>query len=78
MLGGLMLPLTVYPQWIQTIAHFTPFPAILGERSALALDVNLHQISTLAGSLIGWGAFGFICCSSVYRKGLRILNIEGG
>ena len=78
MLGGLMLPLTVYPQWLQTIAHFTPFPAILGERSALALDFNLHQISTLACSLIGWGAFGFICLLLLYRKGLRILNIEGG
>ena len=59
-----MLPLTVYPQWMQTIAHFTPFPAILGERSALALDFNLHQILTLHCSLIGWGlldSFAFFC-----------------
>jgi ABC-2 type transport system permease protein len=78
MLGGLMLPLTVYPQWIQTLAHFTPFPAILGERSALALDFNLQSIATLTGSLIGWGLFGLICLLLTYRKGLRILNVEGG
>lgn len=78
MLGGLMLPLTVYPQWIQTIAHFTPFPSILGERSALALNFNSNAIIALAGSLIGWGTFGVICVLVVYRKGLRILNVEGG
>jgi ABC-2 type transport system permease protein len=78
MLGGLMLPLTIYPQWIQRIAHFTPFPLILGGRSALALNFNLHHILTLTFSLIIWGIFGFICLLWLYRKGLRILNVEGG
>lgn len=78
MLGGLMLPLTIYPQWIQTIARFTPFPVILGERSALALDFNLHHISTLACSFFIWGGIGLISLLCLYRKGLRILNVEGG
>lgn len=78
MLGGLMLPLTVYPQWLQSIAYLTPFPSILGERSSLAFHFDLHHILTLAGCLISWGGIGFICLLLVYRKGLRILNIEGG
>jgi ABC-2 type transport system permease protein len=78
MLGGLMLPLTIYPQWIQTVAYATPFPVILGERSALALDFNLHHILTLSCALMAWGVFGFIGLWWLYRKGLRILNIEGG
>ncbi len=76
--GGLMLPLTVYPEWMQTIAHFTPFPAILGGRSALALDFNPHHVLTIASSLIGWGALATISLLLLYRKGLRILNVEGG
>ncbi len=78
MLGGLMLPLTVYPQWIQTLAHFTPFPSILGQRSALVLDFSLNTSMTLIALLMGWGIFGLTCLLLVYRKGLRILNIEGG
>lgn len=78
MLGGLMLPLAVYPQWLQTLAYITPFPAILGERSALALDFNLHNVGMVASSLILWGIFGLICMLFTYRKGLRILNVEGG
>lgn len=78
MFGGLMLPLTVYPEWMQMIASFTPFPAILGGRSALALDFNLQSILTLTTSLIGWGTIGLIFVALLYRRGLRILNVEGG
>lgn len=78
MLGGLMLPLTVYPQWMQTLADFTPFPAILGARSALALDFNLQSVFALTITLAGWGIFGLLCLQLLYRKGLRILNVEGG
>lgn len=77
-LGGLMLPLTVYPQWIQTVASMTPFPAILGERSALALDYNLAHVLSLGLSFFIWGAIGLITLLFAYRKGLRILNVEGG
>jgi len=78
MLGGLMLPLTAYPQWMQRIAHLTPFPSILGERSALVIDFNLHHILTLASSLLIWGILGLALLIWLYKRGLRILNVEGG
>ena len=31
-LGGLILPLVAYPLWLQKIAYWTPFPALLGEK----------------------------------------------
>lgn len=77
-LGGLMLPLTMYPQWIQMVARFTPFPAILGDRSSLVFDFTLVHIGSIAGFLFGWLFLGLICLVLLYRKGLCILNIEGG
>lgn len=76
--GGLILPLSVYPQWMQTLAYFTPFPAILGERSALALNFDAASVFNVSLSLLGWGAIGVLCLIGLYRRGLRILNIEGG
>lgn len=76
--GGLILPLSIYPNWMQMIAFCTPFPAILGARSALALDFNSEQIFQIAFSLIAWSLLGLISLAIFYRKGLRILNIEGG
>ncbi len=78
MLGGLMLPLAVYPQWIQTIARFTPFPAILGERSALVFHFNGESILSLTATLVMWGVIGWVILFFLYRRGLRILNVEGG
>lgn len=78
MLGGLILPLTVYPEWIQTVASFTPFPSILGARSALALDFNMQAVTSIATSLILWGGIGLFFLVTLYRRGLRILNVEGG
>jgi len=76
--GGLIIPLSIYPDWIQQIAFCTPFPGILGQRSSLALDFDLTQALQIAGSLFWWGIFAVVCLILLYRKGLRILHIEGG
>ncbi len=78
MLGGLMLPLAAYPEWIQAIAYWTPFPAILSERSALALNFSMQQILFLSTMLAVWYAIAILALVSLYRRGLRILNIQGG
>ena len=77
-LGGLILPLTVYPKWLQDIAYMTPFPFILGARSALVFDHSLYNFLWITCSIIGWSVLGFLCLFVLYRRGLQILNIEGG
>jgi ABC-2 type transport system permease protein len=78
MFGGLILPLTIYPKWMQTFAHYTPFPAILGQRSALALDFSVMHVIDLVSSLMLWIVLGLCCLFILYRKSLTILTIEGG
>lgn len=77
-LGGLMLPLVAYPQWLQQIARFTPFPAILGDRSAFAIDFTWSNVFNITSILLFWGILGCCCLVLLYRRGLRIVNIEGG
>lgn len=77
-LGGLLVPLSLYPSWIQSIAAYTPFPAILGQRSALAIHFSLVEATTIAATLILWGILGGIALQVLYRRGTRILHIEGG
>lgn len=76
--GGLILPLSIYPEWMQAIANCTPFPSILGARSALALEADPYQMIWITCSLLGWSLFGIVTVAFSYRKGLKILNIEGG
>lgn len=76
--GGLMLPLTVYPGWMQTIAQWTPFPAILGGRSGLIFHFEASSIFWILVSLSTWIIIAFLLLYALYRKGLTKLNIEGG
>lgn len=77
-LGGLMLPLAVYPEWLQKIAHWTPFPAILGDRSALAIGFTWQHALSVTSVLLFWGVIASSCLLFLYRRGMRIVNIEGG
>jgi len=77
-LGGLMLPLVVYPEWMQAIAYLTPFPAILGERSALVIEFLPKNVLYIFGSLLCWGTIAVTFLIILYKKGLRIVNVEGG
>lgn len=76
--GGLILPLSAYPLWMQNIAAFTPFPGILGGRSMIAINGTWSDMFWMALLLILWGFIGFGVLYLLYKKGLKILNIEGG
>jgi ABC-2 type transport system permease protein len=78
MCGGLLLPLTLYPGWIQKVAYFTPFPVILGQRSFLLIDFNINSFFWLLLSLLGWGMVSIFLLKIVYKRGIKILNIGGG
>jgi ABC-2 type transport system permease protein len=77
-LGGLILPLSLYPLWLQKIANCTPFPTILGQRSALATHFTFGDAFLILLTLLTWGAIGAMGLWFFYRRGLKILNIEGG
>lgn len=54
LLGGLLLPITFYPHWLQTLAWMTPYPAVLNIPGRLAFHPPASEI--LAGLLtqVGW------------------------
>jgi ABC-2 type transport system permease protein len=76
--GGLILPLSAYPQWLEQIAVWTPFSVVLGARSALVIDPSTSHFLWVGSMLLLWIAIATVCLQILYRKGLRILNIQGG
>ena len=76
--GGLILPLSIYPQYLQTIANYSPFPLILGGRSSLVFDFNFHQTSVIFFSMLAWILIASLILVALFRKGLKNLTIEGG
>jgi ABC-2 type transport system permease protein len=76
--GGLMLPLTTYPELLQTISKWSPFSPILGGRSGLVFNFEAPQILFIVLSTCVWSTLGLLLLCALYRKGLKQLNIQGG
>ncbi len=77
-LGGLLFPLELYPEWLQKIAHVTPFPLMCWApgRMALGFAPDVALASALSGVI--WLAIlcGLIALLSS-RARLR-LTVNGG
>lgn len=75
LLGGLILPLQLYPQWMQTVASFTPYPAMLNIPGKVAFDPNLEDMTIGIGTQVLWLAImilGAICLQHLaYRHILK-------
>ncbi len=77
-LGGLMLPLSLYPGLVVRIARFTPFPALLTGPASFVFDRPFFSSGMLAASLVGWLAVATIVAMTVFQRATRSLQVNGG
>jgi ABC-2 type transport system permease protein len=77
-LGGLMLPLELYPDFIRRAAVFTPFPSVLAEPGSFVLPGGSVESAVLARSLAIWGGVTLLAVGGMYRRATRMLTINGG
>ena len=77
-LGGLLIPLPLYPLWLQNIAYCTPYPAMLYGPASLVYNVSIGHVIFTISSLILWIGIVFLALSWVYQKGRYKLEINGG
>jgi ABC-2 type transport system permease protein len=54
LLGGLILPLALYPDWLRAFAEWTPFAALLSGPGCLALGADPASAGKTAALLLGW------------------------
>jgi ABC-2 type transport system permease protein len=77
-LGGMMMPLSLYPDVIQHVAAFTPFPAILAGPATLALRGNIEGLGMLTLRLAGWSVVTAAALQLLFRRATRTLTLNGG
>ena len=76
--GGLMLPLTLYPAFMQTAAALTPFPVMLFTPASLMLGTEFVRPLILARDLLIWGAVITAGVQWTYRRAVAGLTVNGG
>jgi ABC-2 type transport system permease protein len=75
-LGGLMLPLAIYPVWLQQVAWWTPFPAVLAGPAGFVLDAGNGWSAALR--LGAWALAIALAARALLDRATRTLQVNGG
>jgi ABC-2 type transport system permease protein len=77
-LGGLFVPLALYPAWLLALAHCTPFPALIHGPGSMAFGSDPTLALHTLGLLVLWSAVAVVLLAVVYRRGLSSVDLHGG
>jgi ABC-2 type transport system permease protein len=77
-LGGLFVPLALYPEWLREIALLTPFSALLYGPASMAFGFDPSAALHVALKLSFWIGLALCALYFTHRRGLRIVDLHGG
>jgi len=77
-LGGLFVPLTLYPAWLQTLAGWSPFSAMIAGPASMVLRFDLELFVLLVAKLGASIVLAWHIVSFTYRRALRAIEVGGG
>jgi len=77
-LGGMLVPIDVYPVWAQGVFKFLPFSFAMYHPAKLFVHFDTRAfITTMIGQL-AWIILFVAVLALIYRAGIRKVNIHGG
>lgn len=77
-LGGLLIPLDFYPDWLQSIARALPFSAMTYGPSHLFVSPTLAAFFNTMGMQLVWVAVLGLLTLVAYWRAVAALNVNGG
>lgn len=77
-LGGMLIPIEMFPRWIEKLARKLPFAYITYSPARLAVDFSFSSFINILAYQLGYLIFFFGLSMLIYRKGVRALNVNGG
>jgi ABC-2 type transport system permease protein len=77
-LGGLLLPLELYPDWLRALARFSPFPAMIWGPGRTAFGFAPGAALTTTLELLAWSALVAAGLVWLSRRARLRLTVNGG
>ncbi len=78
LLGGLMIPLDAYPEWLERVARALPFQYILYQPSRLFLSTDASGAPSVFAMQALFGGVGLVLLLAIYSRGSRRVSAQGG
>lgn len=76
--GGMLLPLEMFPGSLGAVSAWLPFQAVAYFAAKTAVHGGGADVARMLAIQWGWAALLAIAAMLVYRKGVRRLNVNGG
>lgn len=77
-LGGLLLPIEVYPGVARQLAEALPFRHMIAGPARLFVKFSWADAAVLLQSQLIWGLVFGLICAGIYRLGVRRVDVNGG
>lgn len=77
-LGGMFVPLEVYPEWLRRISAALPFNYILYRPAKLLADFRAQEAVAVLGGQLVWTAVLMALCLWIYARGVQKISVNGG
>ncbi|MDP2872099.1 MAG: ABC-2 family transporter protein [Bacillota bacterium] len=78
LLGGMMLPLEVFPPLLRRIAGWLPMSLIVYAPARTLAGERLPFPGQVIAAQVSWLAVGIVVCTLVFRAGVKKVNLHGG
>lgn len=77
--SGMIIPLTLFPDSVQTILHYQPFMGLIdGPAQLFSGSASLHTLPSLLALQIGWSLALILFGRWLLRRGLKRVAVAGG
>lgn len=77
-LGGMFVPLEVYPEWLRSVSAALPFNYILYRPAKLLVDFRPADVVSVLGGQIVWNVALMALCLFIYARGVQKISVNGG
>jgi ABC-2 type transport system permease protein len=77
-LGGLFVPLEIYPRWLQTLALWSPFSALINGPGSMMLHYDPLRALLLACKLLVYVALAALAVRFTWSRAVRAIELGGG
>lgn len=77
-LGGMLIPIEMFPDWLERISRYLPFAYVTYGPAKLAVSFSMTDFIRTVSYQMGYLALFIIISLVVFGKGVRALNVNGG
>lgn len=77
-LGGMLIPLELFPVWLKNLSNYLPFAYVTYVPARLAVKFSMLNFLRQFSIQIVYLAIFFILAMGLYRRGVKNINVNGG